>query len=143
MASSGMRGGLPSSSNKTIWLGGRILLLAAAVTIVLAFVFAPLKVTDHSESATGYIKQLQRAEIDFSSTHGRFGAFSELRHDQIDQTRFPHYTFTLRMTKSGYAILAIPDSPRQKSFYSDESLVIRCSPGSQAANAESAVWNSR
>lgn len=117
-----------------LWIAGRFLLLAAALLIVISFVLTSRKLPDHSGPAIAEIKRLEAAETQFYSANGRYAAGNEL-----PQIAVPHYTFTVKTNKSGYSILAIPDDPRQKSFYADDTRTIHFSPGTQAADADSPV----
>ena len=124
-----------------LWIIGRILLLAAALTIVVALIFSSRSLPDHSAPVINYLKQVQSAEHVFFSQQNHFGALSELSFKASGEPALAHYTFTLKPKKSSYSILAIPDDPRQKSFYSDETNIIRSTPGTQAANADSPPIN--
>ena len=116
-------------------IAGRLMLLGAALLIVISFVVTSRKLPDHSGPAVTEIKRLEAAESQFFSRNGRYATGRELPH-----TAVPHYTFTIKPNKFGFTILAIPDDPRQKSFYADETLTIRFSPGTQEANADSPVF---
>src|SRR5690242_6720070 len=90
------------------------------------------------------IRSIHTAEIEFFSRYGRYATLSELGQGGIDllgrelaEGRSKAQTVRLRITGAGYTIQTAPidhSRTRFRSFYSDQTLVIRESHGSELAS---------
>jgi hypothetical protein len=118
---------------------GRLALVAAAIFAIWAFTRVPRSIPDRSSLAIARINRLHEAEAKFHDAHGRFGNLSELTLDTARSEVVQYFVFSLKTRPAGYFVRAIPVDPRQKSFYSNETGVIRFAPGNQAANSDSPV----
>lgn len=82
------------------------------------------------------IRAINTAETAFRAQHGRFGTLDELatRH----RSKYAGYGFTLQLRPNGYVIQAQPErygAAGVRSYYSDESRVIRQAWGNGPATA--------
>lgn len=92
------------------------------------------------------IKSIQTAEVQYSAQFGRFASnLTELRTADLIPAPLASgekggYKFTLTGNQKGFVINARPKTYNEtgrKSFYSDETLVIRVNTANEAATANS------
>ena len=79
------------------------------------------------------IAAIHRAETEFYAQYGRFGELSELPDVPLQSVSY----LRLVVTRETYTITAPPADARLRSFYSDQTLVIRQSTTREPANVNS------
>jgi hypothetical protein len=111
-----------------------------ALLIALATSCRPRLNDPYERAALREIAIIHGLETNYHSQFGRYAArLAEL--ERIAGTNIG-YTFTVQATSSGYAIRAVPDPPGRagrRSFYSDQTLIIREGKGVKPANESSPV----
>jgi hypothetical protein len=81
------------------------------------------------------IATIHRAETEFYARYGRFAEMSEM--SEIPPENTGGYRFHLNVDHNTYAITATPSWNGLRSFFSDQTLVIRQSTNWEPANANS------
>jgi len=138
-------------------LSGRSVTLFAVVGIrVLLYLAAPLgerpaykaRRYAHETAALKALQTLNTAQVQYNSQFGRYAravtglgpSASSLIPPDLAAGEKLGYNFTLTGTPTGYAITAVPSvlrSAGMRTFYSDQSLIIRENYGSEPATASS------
>jgi hypothetical protein len=102
---------------------------------------------EHETAAILQIKQIGQAQTMYYSQFGRYAAnlgdlgpsVASLISKDVSSARYSGYVFTLVSTPAGFAVTAVPETPESgtRTFYSDESMVIRSEAGATPAGAAS------
>jgi type IV pilus assembly protein PilA len=136
------------------------LLIVIAIILIIAAIAVPKMnnqvMAAHEMAAIRQVGTIHQAETQFYSQFGRYaaslaelgppasGAASPAAADLIPKVladgKNSGYTFTVTANATGYAVTAIPDafgSSGRRTFYSDQTLVIRQNWSQEPANATS------
>jgi prepilin-type N-terminal cleavage/methylation domain-containing protein len=136
------------------------LLIVVAIILILAAIAAPkLNQNRMHAQETAAIRQIQTIHVAQTQYYSQFGKYaanlaelgppasgqagpsaSDLIPDDLAKGKKTGYTFNLQGGPNGYAISAVPDvfgNTGRRSFYSDQSLVIRENWGAEPATATS------
>jgi type IV pilus assembly protein PilA len=136
------------------------LLIVIAIILIIAAIAVPKMnnqvMAAHEMAAIRQIGTIHQAETQFYSQFGRYaaslaelgppasGAASPAAADLIPKVladgKNSGYTFTVTASTTGYAVAAVPDafnSSGRRTFYSDQTLVIRQNWSQEPANATS------
>lgn len=124
---------------------GHRLVWPLMIAATVPFVGCPC--TNLDAPAIGNIKRIQIAEEEFVKRHGRYGALRELLPSnggvlpgELVDGQSRGHKFILEVNGSAYSVLTVPlewGRTGSKSFYSDQTNVIRESDGPTVASAGS------
>jgi type IV pilus assembly protein PilA len=119
----------------------RYLILSAAATAVLCIVAVRSLNREGREAAViEQIHTLQTAQVDYYSTHGRYAASVEELAPELVNGESNGYRFHVTANGNSYTILAEPAGSgvsARRSFFSDETMVVRESQGPEPATIAS------
>jgi len=117
------------------------------IAAVISLIGCPTNCTNLDIPAIGNIKRIQAAEEEFLKRHGRYGKLHELLPSsggllpgELVDGRSRGHKFILEANGSAYSVQTVPvewGSTGSKSFYSDQTKVIRQSDGPTLASAGS------
>jgi type IV pilus assembly protein PilA len=136
------------------------LLIVVAIILVIAAIAVPQMnkqlMAAHEMAAIRQINTIHQGQAQYNSQFGKYaaaltelgppasGAASPSAADLIPKIladgKNSGYTFTLQGTPTGYAIVAVPDafnSSGRRTFYSDQTLVVRNNWTQEPANVNS------
>jgi hypothetical protein len=116
------------------------------IAAILPLIGCPTNCTDLDTPAIGNIKRIQVAEEEFLKRHGRYGKLYELSSggdflpSELVDGQSRGHKFILEVSASAYSVQTVPvewGRTASRSFYSDQTNVIRKSDGPTLASASS------
>jgi len=136
------------------------LLIVIAIILVIAAIAVPNAqkqlMASREAAAIGHIKTIQQAQVQFYTQFGHYAASlaelgppasgvaglasADLIPRSLAEGKKSGYLFSIQYTADGYSISALPEifgSSGRRTFYSDQTLVIRESWSAERANAAS------
>jgi hypothetical protein len=98
----------------------------------------------HTTSAIASIRTLHSAEVQYYSQSGRYGELRDLGQNGANLIARDlaigltvGYRFTVKLSTTGYVVVALPIDNQGASFYSDETMIIRQGTPTRPASASS------